>query len=319
MTVPTITSISFDQNFYTLGQTITATVDYQMGNQYSSSDFLPVITDILTGEVSSETIATFHVGYNSTGPEAYTDSFTASSFSSYWDTFTGNADQVSGFSSITAADNQAQASIADSDVNQWAGVNAATAVTMTSSAFSFRFGELGALSTSGAGLTAGIILSSVQPGGSEPPTASPFISMVVTPPLTSDGASQQSCIVNGSTVATIDYELSVPYSRIREADGMVYWDTSSDGYSWTNIATAADSDMPFSLTSVYPVLYAAGSELSTTVGFTDYMYAPANAGIPDPVTPSASDTDDRTWSVTGNVVTGNSAPFSGTAIFTATA
>ncbi|MHB8418081.1 MAG: hypothetical protein ACYDCL_08390 [Myxococcales bacterium] len=58
-----------------------------------------------------------------------------------------------------------------------------------------------------------------------------------------------------TNLATLSYSsTSDAWWRIRESSGTVYWDTSSDGVSWTSQASVADSSL-FDLSSLTPTFY----------------------------------------------------------------
>lgn len=74
----------------------------------------------------------------------------------------------------------------------------------------------------------------------------------------------------GSTieVASASYVAATfRYLRIREASGTTYWDYSSNGTTWTNMASVAN---PFVITSMLPVVQTLiGAEASTTTAKVD--------------------------------------------------
>lgn len=63
---------------------------------------------------------------------------------------------------------------------------------------------------------------------------------------------------DGSTVnllATVAYSSDTRYCRIRESGGTVYWDTSPDGSTWTNLASVATTTLETALGSPIRGLY----------------------------------------------------------------
>jgi hypothetical protein len=58
---------------------------------------------------------------------------------------------------------------------------------------------------------------------------------------------------SGGDLASFTYSaITFRFLRIRESSGIVYWDYSADGISWSNAASASD---PFSVTNLYVNLY----------------------------------------------------------------